>query len=100
METQKIVNLLNEFSKFATIKWYIINDQNNGQYGRGNGSDCTLKFETKVITSNLCDYSDTYIILTGDINVKNFAANTNVAFKNCVVTHLEVYISLKEMNLQ
>ena len=39
METQKIVNLLNdsdnESSKFATRKRYIINDQNNGQYGRG-----------------------------------------------------------------
>ena len=39
METQKIENLLNEsddeFSKFTTRKWYIINDQNNGQYGRG-----------------------------------------------------------------
>ena len=37
METPKIVNLLNssnnEFSKFATRKWYIINDQNNGQNG-------------------------------------------------------------------
>ena len=34
MESQKIVNVLNaldnEFSKFATRKWYIINDQNNG----------------------------------------------------------------------
>ena len=33
METQKIVNLLvdayNESSKFATRKWYVINDQNN-----------------------------------------------------------------------
>ena len=39
METQKIVNLLNgsdnESSKFATRKWYIINDQSNGQYGEG-----------------------------------------------------------------
>ena len=39
METQKIVNLLNDpenkSSKFATTKWYIINDENNGQYGRG-----------------------------------------------------------------
>ena len=38
METQKIVNLLNdsenESSKFATRKWYIINDQNNGQNSR------------------------------------------------------------------
>ena len=40
METQKIVNLLNgsdnETSKFATRKWYIINDKHNGQYNRGN----------------------------------------------------------------
>ena len=53
METQKIVNLLNdsgnESSKFATRKLYIINDQNNGQYGRGNGNDETIKFDTKVI---------------------------------------------------
>ena len=37
METEKIVNLLNdsdnESKKFATRKWYIINEQNNGQYG-------------------------------------------------------------------
>ena len=34
METQEILNLLNncdnESSKFATRKWYIGNDQNNG----------------------------------------------------------------------
>ena len=97
METQKIVNLLNdsdnESSKFATRKWYIINDQNNGQYGRGNESDATIKFETKVIKPNLCDYSDAYILVTGDIKVASVAANTNVAFKNCppftrCVTHI------------
>ena len=37
METQRIVNLLNdsdnESSKFARRKWYIINDQSNRQYG-------------------------------------------------------------------
>ena len=66
METQKIVNLLsdsdNESSKFATRKWYIINDQNNGQYGRGNENDSTIKFETKIIKPNLCDYSDAYFL--------------------------------------
>ena len=34
METQKIVNLLNDSeelnSKFVTRKWYVINEQNNG----------------------------------------------------------------------
>ena len=97
METQKIINLLNnsdnESSKFATRKWYIINDQNNGQYGRGNENDSTIKFETKVIKSYLCDYSDAYILVTGDIKVTNVAANTIVAFKNCApftrcVTHV------------
>ena len=56
METQKIVNLLNgsenESSRFATKKWYVINDQNNGQYGRGNENDVTIKFDTKVIKPN------------------------------------------------
>ena len=87
METQKIVNFLNdsdnESSKFATRKWHIINDQNNGQYGRGNENDSTTKFETKVIKPNFCHYSDAYIFVTGDIKVKNTGADTNVTFKNC-----------------
>ena len=86
METQKIVNLLNdsnkESSEFATRKWYIINDQNNGQYRRGDENDSTSKFETKVVKLNLCDYSEAYIFVTGDIKVADVAANTNVAFKN------------------
>ena len=68
METQKIVNLLNgsdiESSKFATRKWCIINDQNNGQYGEVGENDSTIKFEAKVIKPNLCDYSDAYILVT------------------------------------
>ena len=97
METEKIVNLLsdsdNESLKFATRKWYIINDQNNGQYGRGNESDSTIKFETKVIKSNLSDYSGAYILVTGDIKVADVAADTNGSFKNCApftrcVTHI------------
>ena len=84
METQKIVNLLNdshnEYSKFATRKWYIINDQNIGQYGRGNETDSTIKFETKAIKPNLCYFSDAYILVTGDIKIEDIAADTNVAF--------------------
>ena len=97
MKTQKIANLVNdpdnESSKFATRKWYIINDQDNGQYRRGNENNSTIKFETKVIKPNLCDYSDAYILVTGDIKVTNIVADTNVAFKNCApftrcVTHI------------
>ena len=62
METRKIVNLLgnadNESSKFATRKWYVITD-----YGEGNEDSATVKFETKVIKSNLCDNFQTHIFL-------------------------------------
>ena len=97
METQKIVNLLNGSeklnSKFVTRKWYVINDQNNGQYGKGDKNDSTIKFETKVIKPKLFDYSDADIVVTGDMKVAAVAADTNVAFKNCApftrcVTHI------------
>ena len=85
MESQKIINLLdsndNELEKFATKRWYIINDQNTGNNAYGNGEDSTtIKFETKVIKPNLCDYSDAYILVTG--NIQNKPANSVVAFKN------------------
>ena len=53
MESQKIINLLdsndNESQKFATKRWYIINDQNTDNNAYGNGEDgTTIKFETKV----------------------------------------------------
>ena len=48
----------------------------------GNGEDSTtIKFETKVIKPNLCDYSDPYILVTG--NIQNKPANYVVTFKNC-----------------
>ena len=83
METQKIVNLLNgsdnENWKFATKKWYIIDNESKGNYSHEN----PIKFLTKSIESSLCDYSDAYILVTGNINVTGGDANTKVAFKNC-----------------
>ena len=97
METHKIAHLLgdvdNKSPKFATRKWYIINDQSNTDYGNGDENSAIVKFETKVIKSNLCDYSDAYILVTGDITATGGNKNTKVAFKNCTpftkcVTHI------------
>ena len=83
METQKIVNLLNgsdnENSKFATKKWYVIDSESNGNYSK----DEEIKFLTRSLESNLCDNSDAYILVTGNITVAGGNANTKVAFKNC-----------------
>ena len=84
MESQKIIDLLNsnnnESQKFATKRWYIIQDQNQGKYGDGT-DNASIKYDTKVIKANLCDYSDAYILETG--NIENKPANTIAAFKNC-----------------
>ena len=42
----------------------------------------SIKSETESINPNLCDYSNTFILVTGDITV-NAGNNTHVAFKNC-----------------
>ena len=98
MEAEKIINLLEESDdddilKFATRKWYIIKDQNNEQFGKGDKNDSTIKLNTEVIKPNLCDCSDTYILVTGNIAVVNENQNTLISFKNFspfirCVTHL------------
>ena len=93
METQKIVNLLNgsdnDNSKFATKKWYIIYGESNANYSQND----EIKFLTRSKESSLCDYSDAYILVTGNISVKRRNAAdtadialgviTQVVFKNC-----------------
>ena len=45
--------------------------------------DNEIKFLTNSFESSLCDYSDAFILVTGNINVTGGDANTKVAFKNC-----------------
>ena len=83
METQKIVNLLsgsdNDTSKFAIKKWYIIDSESNGNYSQND----KIKFLTRSIESSLCDYSDVYILVTGNITATPNNAATQVVIKNC-----------------
>ena len=91
MEYQKIANLLdsasNKPSKFRTKNWVEINDDIRGAYSPNK----QIRFKTAMLRSSLCDYSDAYILVKGNITVNNTAAdgaaanNTNkkVIFKNC-----------------
>ena len=91
MENQKIINLLNKSDTnsrhFATKKWYVINDENNTNYGvnkdTGANAPDTIKYDTIVLKPNLCDYAETYILLDGTIRGTVSNANTRLAFKNC-----------------
>ena len=83
MEMQKIVNLLNssedEYSKFTTKKWYVIDSESKGVYSHEN----QIKFLTSSLESNLCDYSNAHILVTGNIALEGAGDNTKVTLKNC-----------------
>ena len=91
MENQKIINLLDKIdtdSKHsATKKWYIINDENNTNYdeNKDTGADNpdTIKYDTRVFKSNLCDYAEDYILVDCTIRAANALNATRLALKNC-----------------
>ena len=91
MENQKIVNLLDKIDTdskhFATKKWYIINDESNTNYGvnKDTGADNpdTIKYDTRVLKPNLCDYAEAYILIDGTIRAAAADANTRLALKIC-----------------
>ena len=91
MENQKIINLLDKIDTdskhFATKKWYIINDENNTNYGvnKDTGADNsdTIKYDTRVLKPNLCDYAEAYILIDGTIRAAAADASTRLALKNC-----------------
>ena len=69
----------NENSKLATKKWYVIDSESNGVYSHKN----PIKFLTRSLDSSLYDYSDAYVLVTGNIAVVGAINNTKVAFINC-----------------
>ena len=91
MENQKIINLSNkddtDSKHFATKKWYIINDENNTNYGvnkdTGANNPDTFKYDTRVLKPNLCDYAEAYILVDGTITAAAADGNTRLALKNC-----------------
>ena len=74
MEYQKIANLLdsasNKPSKFRTRHWVEIKDDIRGAYS----ANRQIRFKTAMLRSSLCDYSDAYILVKGNISVNNTAA--------------------------
>ena len=93
MEYQKIANLIddtsNQPSKFRTKNWIEINDESRGTYN----VNSQIKFQTTMLKSSLCDYSDAYILVKRKITITGAGADAatrqaderdkGVAFKNC-----------------
>ena len=100
MEYQKITNLLgatpNEAPRFITKKWIEVDDQLGNAEDRYKPSK-QIRFKTSMLRSDLCDFSDAYIVVKGDItltktngrgiiDIRNrfLAFKNNAPFTNCI----------------
>ena len=78
----------NQPSKFRTRNWVETNDESRGIY-----TSNYIKFKTTMLRSNLCGYTDAYILVKGAITVAGAGnddaakrideRNKSVTFKNC-----------------
>ena len=68
MEFQKIVNLFNDknLPRFVTKKWIEVYDQSERNYNVNK----KIISKTPMLRSDLCDFSDVYNVVKGDIIVK------------------------------
>ena len=71
-------------------KWVEVYDQSEKNYS----PDKEIRIKTSMLRSDLCDYSDAYIVAKGDITLegnndankrnKNLAFKNNAPFINCI----------------
>ena len=95
MEFQKIVNLLGitpddkDLPRFVTKKWIELYDQTGGSYNVNK----EIRIKTPMLRSDLCDFSDAYIVVKGEITVtepneakrdKSAVFKNNTPFINCI----------------
>ena len=80
MKYQKIINLLgnipDKVPRFITKRWTEVHDQSGGTYN----TNKQIRFKTSMLRSDLCNYSDVYIVVKGKITVTN--PNNNAYDKN------------------
>ena len=96
MEFQKITNFLDTTSddkdlpRFVTKKWIEVYDQSEKNYNVNK----KIRIKTPMLRSDLCDFSDAYIVVRGTITAaesdnakrnKSAAFKNNVPFINCIL---------------
>ena len=95
MEYQKITNLLGNTSdkapRFITKKLINAHDQSGTVENRYNPNK-QIRFKTPMLRSDLCDYSNLYFVVEGDINVEG-ASNRDKHNRNLVLKNNAPFIS-------
>ena len=89
MEYQKITNLFgttpNEMPRFITKNWVEVHDQ-LGEANHRYKPNKPIRFKTSMLRSGLCDFSDAYIVVKGEVTVTGeidaSKKNRPLTFKN------------------
>ena len=88
MEYQKVTNLLDttfdNVPRSITKKWIEVHDQSSSAEDRYKPVK-QIRFKTSMLRSDLCDFSDSYIVVKGTITVidrNNDTHDKKLAFKN------------------
>ena len=80
MEYDKINNLLGSesenLSKFVTRQFVKVNSLSNTY-----NENKSIRFKTSMLKSDLCDYSDAYILVNGTITVTANGGANNIRYK-------------------
>ena len=81
MEYQKITNFLcnitDKVPRFITRKWIEVYGQSGGAYN----TNKLIRFKTSMLRSDLCDFSEAYIVVKGTIPVSSTAGVNNIRDK-------------------
>ena len=81
MEYQKITSLLGSTSdkvpRIITKKWIEVHDQSRGAYN----TNKKIRFKTSVLSSDLCNYNDAYIVVKGIITISATAGVNEIRDK-------------------
>ena len=87
MEFQKIVNFLDTTSddkdlpRFVTKKWIEVYDQSEKNYNPNK----EIRIKISMLRSDLCDFSDAYILVKGTITIERpDNAKKKKKKKNCI----------------
>ena len=95
MEYQIITNLLgktlDEVPRFITKKWVEVHDQSDSADGRCKPNK-QIRFKASMLRSDLCDFSDAYIVVKGTITLDG-AANANKRNKSTAFKNNALFIS-------
>ena len=109
MEYQKITNLLgnipDKVPRFITKKRIEVHDQS----GKKCNTNKLIRFNTSMLRSDLCDYSDAYIVVKGKITVTNpdndaydkkLTFKSNATFTNCILKINNAFIyNAEDLNI-